>query len=750
MSHAATSNAPHRAWWLKLLIALGVLVLALVLLAVFFPWDTLRGPVNRYVSNKTGRHFEITRHLDVKLGRTTRVLMDGIEFANPDWAQDRNLVKADAAEVDIRLLPLLLHRRIELPYLKLTKPQLGLQIEPDGRRTWALGSDTKDPSNVPQIGNVVVDQGSAHYVDGAHGADVHADFAMQREAVAKAGNAAPLPLQFKATGRWQGQPFQAQGATGDVLSLNGPQQHPFPAEVRASAGATQLRANGSVANLAALDGADISFQLQGEDLGQLYKLIGVVLPNSPRYSVAGHLTKQGDVFDVRQIDGHLGRSDIAGEMAFNNGGQRPSLQGQLRSKMLDFEDLAPLIGMKDDPAQKRADAQVAAATPAGKKPKKAPADPNRKVLPNVPLDVTRLRSMDADVRVDAARIVNAKGMPLDRAAVHVQLKNGVLLLDPLNLGIAGGQLAGSVRVDSNTKPVQAQAKLDGRSLQLERLLPSSAQRKDSIGRIQAQIDLTATGTSVAQLLGSSSGNVAMLMGNGRISNILLEFVGLDAGEVLKFLVEGDKTVELRCAAAAFDVQKGLMTSKALVLDTNDTVIYGQGQINLANESMDLIFRPYPKDKSILSVRSPLKLQGTFGAPKAGVEKGALIERAAVAIGLGAINPLLGLASTIETGPGKDADCAGTLQQAGAGRAEARVNQTAPPPTAFGGKSVGDKNDPGMGAGPQPKGQGSDKQAAQAQQGPQRADAVKGPTPASQEAQAPGTKPAGGPATAKAP
>ena len=79
----------------------------LALLLAFFPWDSLRGPLNRYVSDRTGRHFEITRQLDVKLGRTTRILADGIEFANPDWARDPHLVKAEAAEIHIELLPLL-------------------------------------------------------------------------------------------------------------------------------------------------------------------------------------------------------------------------------------------------------------------------------------------------------------------------------------------------------------------------------------------------------------------------------------------------------------------------------------------------------------------------------------------------------------------------------------------------------------------------------------------------------------------
>jgi len=710
---AAAGTARRLPWWAKLLVGLAVLAVALVLLVALFPWDTLRGPVNRYVSNKTGRHFEITRRLDVKVGRTTRVLMDGIEFANPEWAQDKYLVKADAAEVDVHLLPLLLHRRIELPLVKLTRPALGLQVEPDGRRTWALGSDTRDEKNVPQIGAMVVDQGTAHYVARAQGADVRAEFAMRREA---AGNAAALPLQFRASGRWKEQPFNAEGRTGDVLSLSGRQRDPFPAEVRLTAGATSLHANGSVANLAELDGADVRFQLRGQDLGQLYKLVGVVLPNTPHYSVAGHLTKQGEVWRVGEIDGRLGRSDLAGNLAFDQTGQRPSLQGQLRSRVLDFEDLAPLIGIKDDPAARKDAARIAVETPAGRKPKKVPKDPNRKVLPDAPLDVSRLKTMDADVRVDATRVMNAKGLPQDRKGVHVHLKNGLLVLDPLDLGVAGGQVAGTMRIDANARPVQAQARLDGRAMDLSKLVPASKTLRESIGKLQAQIDLTGSGASVRQMLASSNGSLALLMGEGEISNLLLEFAGLDGGEIIKFFTEGDQRVQVRCGIAAFDVQNGLMTSRALLFDTTDTVFNGAAKVNLASEGLDVYMRAEPKDKSILSLRSPLKVTGTFGALKPSLDKGALAKRAAAAVGLGAINPLLALFATVETGPGRDADCVGIMKNAAAPRAKARVEQTAPPVAGSGGKSVPVPTSR-MGGGPAPaparSGTGSDRSAAAA-------------------------------------
>ncbi|HZY17628.1 MAG TPA: AsmA family protein [Ramlibacter sp.] len=671
MADAAVHPAKRLPWWAKLLAAIVLVLAALMLLVALFPWDVLRGPINRYVSEKTGRHFEITRRLDVKVGRTTRVLMDGIEFANPDWARDRHLVKADAAEVDVRLWPLL-RRRIELPLIRLTRPQLGMQIEPDGRKTWALGGDTKDESNVPDIGALVVDQGTLHYVASAQGADVRVDFAMDR-ATANAGAAAgtpAMPLQFQARGTWQEQAFTAQGRTGDVLYLSAPLQQPFPAEVQLAAGNTRLEARGAVSSLATLDGANVDFRLQGNNLGDLYKLVGVSLPDTPKYAMGGQLAKEGNLWRARRIDARLGRTDITGELAFDQSAKVPALSGQLKSRMLDFEDLAPLIGLRDDPKGRSAAAtqKVAdAGTPAAKKDRKdkAPKDPNRKVLPNAPLDVSRIKSMNADVQVEAAKVVNAKGLPLDSMRTHVRLADGVLRLDPLDLGVAGGRLAGQIRIDANANPATAQTRLDARSLELSKLVPASQSMRNSFGKLQAQIELTTRGGSVAQMLGNADGNVALLMGRGEISNILLEFAGLDGGEVLKFFVEGDRRVEVRCAATAFNVEKGVMTSRALLLDTDDTVFWGNARIDLGREAMDVVIKPQPKDTSILSLRSPLKVGGTFGAPEVGLDKGSLAGRALAAVALGAVNPLLALAATIETGPGQDADCVGTLRQAAA-------------------------------------------------------------------------------------
>lgn len=662
MNNSQSQPVLLRRW----LIGIAAVLLVLVLVVVFFPWDLLRGPINRHVSEQLGRRFEITQHLSVRLGRTTTVRADGVEFANPEWANKPYLVKAAAAEFDIKLFPLLVGK-VELPRIALTAPEIGLQMEPDGRRTWALSRDTSDEGAIPRIDALLIDGGSVDYQAAAQGANIHVDFSLAQEA------AGQLPLSYKATGKWKNDAFSANGRTGGVLQLSKDMEAPFPIEVNAVAGKTSLKAKGTIANLANLAGVDATFDLQGRNLEELYKLLGVVLPSTPPYKLRGKLNKQGEVWAATQIQGMLGSSDISGALSFDQSAAVPLLTGKVQSKVLDFADLAPVIGLPPPagPTPVKTAASKAEPVPAPVKVTKAGAS-SRKVLPVATLDVTRLKAMNADVVYSAADIRHVQVLPLDKGSVHVKLNGGVLQLEPVTLGIAGGTVAGSIRIDANLVPAGFSTRLDVRAVQLNQLFPAVETTKSSLGKISGQFDLKGRGNSLAQMLGTSSGDVAVLMGKGEMSNILLEFMGLDGGEVIKFLVRGDRNVRLRCAAAAFEVKQGLMTTKTIVLDTTDTVINGRGTINLADETLDLILDPAPKDQSILSLRSPLKIGGTFASPSAGPDKGALAGRAGIALALGVINPLLALAATIETGPGQDENCKAILAKATSSAAGSRI------------------------------------------------------------------------------
>ncbi|MBO9512944.1 MAG: AsmA family protein [Variovorax sp.] len=660
-------------------VLLGLLV-ALVLVVAFFPWDLLREPVNRYVTERTGRKFEITRRLDVRPGlRIATVELDGVEFANPGWAREPYLLRAERAEFDISYWRLLAGQLV-LPRLQLSSPAIGLQIEDDGRRTWALGKDTADKGSVPTIGRVQIDGGSLDFLAPHQQLDLRAEFTYDN-------GQGEMPLRYAIKGRLHGQPLAAEGRTGDVLQLTAKGASPFPIEIDLRAGTAHLRAHGTVAELAGFDGLDAEVDMRGQNLGNLYPVLGVALPQTPPYAIKGNLRKQGELWELRRLTGRLGLSDIAGDMQFDKGQKVPHLGGALRSRVLDMDDLGPLIGLA--PTLRSAHAvEGVAAPPTLSQTRGARPDRARKVLPDAPLDFERLRAMNADVKYLAERIDNVRELPLDKGSVQVTLKDGVLTLDPLDLGVASGQVAGRIRIDATQNPADIRAALDVRRMQLDRLIPKVEKLKTSLGRLDGRIQLSGRGNSVAGWLGGASGDVAAMSGRGQFSNLLLEVFGLDGGEIIKFLLKGDRDVTLRCAAVAFDVDKGVMRGRQLMLDTSDTVFNGTGEISLANETMDIVIRARPKDKSILALRTPLLIRGSFASPKVGVEAAPLVARGAAALALGAINPLLALAATIETGPGEDADCQDVLAQAkrpasreaASGATKARKQ---PPPAADG-------------------------------------------------------------------
>ncbi|MGT2429841.1 AsmA family protein [Cupriavidus basilensis] len=69
-----------------------------------------------------------------------------------------------------------------------------------------------------------------------------------------------------------------------------------------------------------------------------------------------------------------------------------------------------------------------------------PAD---KALPVAPFRTERWDSIDADVKFTGNRIIRTTDLPITDLVTHLKLNDGVLTLDPLNFGVAGGNLTSS-------------------------------------------------------------------------------------------------------------------------------------------------------------------------------------------------------------------------------------------------------------------------------------------------------------------
>jgi len=396
----------------------------------------------------------------------------------------------------------------------------------------------------------------------------------------------------------------------------------------------------------------------------------VPLPKSPPYSIEGHLKRSGEHTRYEDFKGKVGSSDLAGTLSFDQRSERPLLKAKLQSRVLDMKDLGPIIGARGASSKKPAAEK--------QKPKPKAAQGDRR-LPSEPLNVERMNRIDADVVLNARQLRRPDALPLDEFATHLKLTNGVLALDPMRFSMAGGAIDSTLKLDARAKPIQANATVRLKNARLNRLFPKIEKMKDSTGVVGASLELSGRGNSVAEMLGSSNGQMGMAMTGGTMSNLLIELLGLDGGEALKFLAGGDRKTDVRCAAASFTVKDGVATSESMVFDTDDTNISGRGNVNLRDETFDVTLYPEPKDKSILVVRAPVRLHGPFADPDVSVDKTKIAARIGASVLLGAVNPLAALIPLIETGPGKDADCAKLLSSIDAVDKAKRAAHQPPPP-----------------------------------------------------------------------
>jgi AsmA family protein len=607
---------------------LGVIALALVLVVALFDWNMLRGPAERMASRNLGRDVQIG-HLDVQLrGLTPRVVLTDVTVANADWAGPEPMLRAREFSFRVRLTTLF-GDRIVLPHVGLREGEARLVRDADGRANWVFRDPEDEQERGLDVRSLSFDNAQIAYRDALH--EVEADIR------AEPLQDGPYATRVEFVGSWrEGGPFKGTADTGSVLSLHDSAE-PFPVRLTASAGKTSVQAEGEIADITKLSHIDADFAIKGPSLSDLYRTLRVALPDTPPYDLRGRLRLKGDTYTYSEFKGTIGKSDVAGEATYELREPRPMLTMELKSQRLNLADLGPVVGTDREPGER--------------------------VLPRADFEAEKLTAMDADVRLSAARLQVQAKVPFEDFEVHALLNDGVLRLEPLRFGFAGGNINGTVVLDASQDPLAGKANLDLQRLQLARLMPEVDPAKLSTGSLGGQVRLTGRGSSVAALLGSANGSITAAMSGGRVSELGVWLVALHGGELIPLLFGGDRPTEIRCAAAAFDVKGGVAHVDTFVFDTDEVLIGGEGSVNLREERLDLTLHPEPKKPGILSLRGPVHITGTFSDPDFGVS-GQTIARGVGAAALALINPLLALIPMIETGPGEDVHCRRVLQSVG--------------------------------------------------------------------------------------
>ncbi|MEO5962217.1 MAG: AsmA family protein [Thermomonas sp.] len=621
----------------------GILLVALAILILLWDWNWFKRPIERYVTAKTGRALHIDGNLDVDLGRTLTITADGLRFANAKWAREAEMATTERLEFDLRAWPLL-RGQFLVPRISLQKPVLHFQRDTKSGGNWNFGTAGGD---LPEFRNVRLSDGQLTYFAPADKTDIKLDV----DSKARGAKDAEPPIHIGGGGLWHANKFTLAGTAESPLELQD-SERPYRVDLKASAGATKAHARGTLLDPLRFRDMDLKLALSGSNLADLYPLIGVATPDTPPYALDGRLTR--DIKDALRstwryddFSGKVGDSDLRGDASVSVGGTRPFFKADLVSKRLDFDDLGGFIGKAPQAGGREASNPALSAKAA-----KEAASP--RLFPSDPYKLDRLRAMDADVRLKAHR-VDTITLPIDDMDAHLLIDDGVLRLDPLNFGVADGDIKSTIRMDARERTIRTQAKITARGMTLGKLMPKAELGKTAVGKVRADVAITTHGNSIAAMAANADGDAEAGMGSGQVSKLLMEFASMDLAGILKIKLTHDQQIPIRCAYGDFAVKRGIMTPHALVFDTTELRLNGRGLIDLDDERLDLTFKATNKKFSPLSLRSPFYVRGTFKDPSVRPDYVRMGLRAAAAAVLANVAaPLVGLAATTDLGQGKDA------------------------------------------------------------------------------------------------
>ena len=340
------------------LIAIPVVVLVVLL---NFDWNRAKPWLNARTSEMLDRPFAINGDLSLTWEKPTVVagpsgqdegwdsiipwpylVAQDIHIGNP--SNMKAFMPAEMANIKqfaFSLNPLvLLEKQIAIPILHFESPVVSLLRGADGKNNWTFKKDDKPSLWQLKLKDIIITKGRIHLTDAIKHADVTADIDTL--------NADPVyGVKCQLQGKLNGETISGNGKAGAVLSLQH-QTVPYPFMVNLRMGQTVIEVAGTLTKPSDLAALDMHLKLSGVSMGRLYALSGVVLPETPPFVTEGHLigtlSPQGNRWIYEKFSGKVGSSDITGSLNYQSKQPRALLSGSLVSRLLQFSDLAPMIG----------------------------------------------------------------------------------------------------------------------------------------------------------------------------------------------------------------------------------------------------------------------------------------------------------------------------------------------------------------------------------------------------------------------
>jgi len=208
--------------------------------------------------------------------------------------------------------------------------------------------------------------------------------------------------------------------------------------------------------------------------------------------------------------------------------------------------------------------------------------------------------------------------------------------------VGSGAIGGRLALDASSgKTAALTTKIDAKGVDLGQVLQQTGNPDLVTGaKTDLAIDVRGGGGSVREVMAGLNGDLLLVLGEGKINNKFVDFLGAD---LLKQVVEKvnpfrktDPQTDLKCGVIKFTVKDGMATTdRGIAFETSKMTVVSSGTANLKTETIDFSLRPNPRESAGIGAGELVKLmrvRGTLAEPRVGIDE---LQAAKTAISIGA-------------------------------------------------------------------------------------------------------------------
>jgi hypothetical protein len=242
-----------------------------------------------------------------------------------------------------------------------------------------------------------------------------------------------------------------------------------------------------------------------------------------------------------------------------------------------------------------------------KPPKKGP------VFSDEPIDFGWLKKVDLNIGVEVESFAKEQFLA-NSAQFQVKIKSGLLSISPAHLDYPKGKLDLDLELDTREIP-RLTFKALGEHLDPRKGLDIQAYKKELKGEMDIDMSYSTSGLTPHEMAANSQGSIYITMLNGKLSAPLADLVFWDVAGWAWKKATHQRYYDITCGVADYTIDKGVVSTKAFILDTKNVTITGAGTIDLGREQVEYVLVPDKKSLQIITKADPVDIKGPLNDPK---------------------------------------------------------------------------------------------------------------------------------------